>query len=229
MSETQARIGYGSTVEMADLATPTAFTYIAEVGAITPPSDSTAAEDATHMQSPNRTMEFIDGMTDPGEFSFEMNLVPGSASDLYLTAAKGKRKWIRQTFPSGQQLLFVGIRTGYSKTIPVATKMSATVTFKVSGSPTMTAIAAPTNLSAPTIPATAKVGAPLIVNPGIWAGALTVTYQWQADGVDIAGATGDTFVPLVGNVGDVITCEVTGTNSGFSTEVETAGTAAVIA
>src|SRR5688572_11553805 len=130
MADTQASLGYGITFEMADIATPTVFTYIAEVYDVTPPSDTTDQEDATHMQSPNKTREFIDGLTDPGEASFEMNYVPGSASDKALTAAKGRRKCCRITFPNGVQVLFRGSRASYEKSAPTDAKMTATVSFK---------------------------------------------------------------------------------------------------
>jgi hypothetical protein len=229
MSETQASIGYGSVVEMADVATPTVRTYIGEVKSITPPSDSTDTPDGTHMQSPNKTREFVEGLTDPGEFSFETNLVVGSASDRYLMVAKGKKKIVTQTFPSGHQLIFTGIRSGYEKAVPLDDVMTATVTMKVSGEPVLTEPTAPRNLVAPTIQGVAAVGSPLTVEPGVWAGAMDITYQWQADGSDIVGATGPSFVPAVGNVGAVITCELTGANDDFDTTVATAGTTAVVA
>ncbi len=229
MADTQAAIGYGSVVELADVATPTAYDYVGEVKSITPPSETTDTPDATHMQSPNKTREFIDGLTDPGEFSFDMNLVPGSASDRLLMAAKGKRKVVRQTFASGHQLIFFGVRSGYEKSVPLDDVMTATVTFKVSGDPTLTDVAAPRNIVLPAITGVAKVGAPLQADQGIWAGAMSVAFQWQADGVDIADATGSTFIPLVGNIGDVITVEVTGTNGSFELMVESVGTVAVVA
>ncbi|HTN60270.1 MAG TPA: phage tail tube protein [Devosia sp.] len=229
MADTKAGIGYGSVVELADAATPTAYAYVGEVKSITPPSETTDTVDASHMQSPNKTREFIDGMTDPGEFSFDMNLVPGSTSDRLLMAAKGKRKVVRQTFASGHQLIFIGIRSGYEKSVPLDDVMTATVTFKVSGEPTLTEAAAPRNIEAPVIVGVAKVGAPLTVDPGIWAGAMGVTFQWKADATDIVGATGTTFIPLAENIGDVITCEVTGTNDAFDLAAVSAATTAVIA
>jgi len=229
MPDTQARIGHGITMEMADIATPTVFTYLSEIFDVTPPSDTTDTPDATHMQSPNKTREFIDGLTDPGEASFEMNYVPGSASDLALTAAKGQRKWLRLTFPNGVQLLFIGIRQGYEKSAPTDDKMTASVTFKVSGEPVLTDPAAPRNITAPVITGTAKVGFPLVVDPGIWAGADVITYQWEADGTPVVGATGLSYVPVTGDLTKVITCVVNGANDDFDTDAETAATAAVIA
>lgn len=229
MADTQASLGYGITFEMADIATPTVFTYLAEIYDVTPPSDTTDQVDATHMQSPNRTREFVEGLTDPGEASFEMNYVPGSASDIALMAAKGKRKWCRITFPNGVQVLFNGSRQTYEKSAPTDDKMTASVSFKVSGEPILTEPTAPRNIVAPVISGTAKVGAPLTVDPGIWAGFTDIDYQWKADGANISGATGNSFVPVTGNIGDVITCELTASNDDFDTVVVTAGTSAVIA
>lgn len=229
MADTEASIGYGITFEMADVATPAAFTYLSEVYDVTPPSDTTDSVDATHMQSPNRTREFIEGLTDPGEASFEMNYVPGSPSDRALEAAKGKRKICRITFPNGCQLQFTGIRQSYEKAAPTDDKMTATVTFKVSGEPILTDPAAPRNISLPTISGTAKVGSPLTLDRGIWAGAENFEYQWQAANADIAGATGLSYVPVAGDIGDTITCVVTAYNDDFDTDAETVATAAVVA
>ncbi|MDX1219047.1 histidine kinase [Sinorhizobium medicae] len=229
MADTDASIGYGITFEMADILTPTVFTYLSEIFDVTPPSDETDQVDATHMQSPNRTREFIDGLTDPGEASFEMNYVPGSASDKALIAAKGKRKWCRITFPNGVQTLFTGSRQTYEKAAPTDDKMTATVTFKVSGDPVHTDPTAPRNISVPVISGTAKVGAPLVVDPGIWAGSMRIEYQWKAAGADIVGATGLSYVPVTGDIGETITCEVTAQNNDFETTVASAATAAVVA
>lgn len=229
MADTEASIGYGITFEMTDIATPTDFTYIQEIKDVTPPSEETDQADASHMQSPNRTREFIDGLTDPGEASFEMNYVPGSASDKALIAAKGKRKWCRLTFPNGVQTLFIGIRQTYEKSAPLDDVMTATVTFKVSGDPVHTDPTAPRNISAPVITGTPKVGAPLVVDPGIWAGAERLEFQWKAADADITGATGLSYVPVTGDIGDTITCEVTAQNDDFETTVASAATAAVVA
>lgn len=229
MADTDARIGHGGTFELAYATAPTVFTYIAETRDFTLPNESTGTEDATHMQSPNRVQEFIATLTDPGEVSFDMNLVPGSASDTFLLATRAKRMLWRYTFPSGHQFTGYGVRTGYEKSAPHAGRMSASVAFKVSGEPDLTATTSPRNLVTPAITGTAQVGVPLIADPGIWAGALDITYQWEADNVAISGATSTTYVPVAGDVGAVITCVVNGANDDYNTDAETAGTAAVIA
>lgn len=236
MPDTKAMIGYGSTFEMADLATPNDFFYVAEAYNLTPPSDTTDTVDATHMQSPNKTREFIDGLTDPGEASFEMNLVPGSTSDQKVQAAKGKRKWCRITFPNGVQLLFVGIRQGYERAAPTDDKMTATVTWKVSGEPILTDPTAPRAIVDPVLSGVALAGVPLTLDPGIWAGALEFGVQWEVDddgsGVtwsDIVGATGRAYVPQPADVGKLIRVKVTGENDTFTSEVISAPTGAVAA
>lgn len=227
--DTEASIGYGITCEMADWATPTVFAYLSELKDATPPSAETDQVEATHMQSPNRTREFVSGLTDSGEASFEMNYVPGSDSDKALIAAKGKRKWIRITFPNGVQILFIGSLQTYEKSAPLDDVMTATITFKVSGDPIQTDPTAPRNLAEPTVTGTAKVGVPLLLDPGIWAGAEGFTFQWKAGGSAVTGATGTSYVPVTGDIGDTITCEVTAANGSFTTMVASDPTAAVVA
>jgi len=229
MSDTEARIGYGTVLEIALASTPAVFTYIMETYSATPPSDTDDQVDASHFQSPNRYREYIPGLTDAGEASFEMNYVPGSETDRFLISIKGKRLIARITFPNGIQIIFMCSRGGYEKDVPNDDKMTATLTLKVSGEPVVTEPAAPINLIAPTIAGTPKVGIPLTVDGGAWAGAMTVTYQWKVDGAPKSGATGASYVPVAGDVGDKVTCAVTGANDDFSTVATTAETAAVAA
>jgi hypothetical protein len=139
---TDAAIGYGSTFELGDGAEPEeAFTEIAEVFDITPPNESTDTIDATHMKSPGANREFIFGLTDPGEVSFEMNFLPGSPSEQKILAARAARKRVggRINFPkvgaaARQRWEFGCLVLGYEPAMPNDDKMTATVTCKVSGS-----------------------------------------------------------------------------------------------
>lgn len=133
---TSAAIGYGSKFELGNGATPEVYAEIAEVFEITPPSESTDTIDASHMKSPGAMREFIQGLTDPGEASFEMNFVPGSVSETAILAARAARaaRGCRITFPNGANWSFSGLVTGYEPAVPNDDKMTATVTFKVSGS-----------------------------------------------------------------------------------------------
>src|SRR6185503_20859648 len=95
--------------------------------------------DVTHMQSPNRNREFISGLNDPGECSFDMNFIPGATSDdrifelMNLPTGSSRARNCRVSFPNGTTWSFSGELTGYEPTVPVDDKMTATDTFKVSG------------------------------------------------------------------------------------------------
>ena len=230
MAETDASIGYGSVFDISEDNGST-WTTLAEVFDITPPNDTVDEIDATHMQSPNRTREFIPGLIDPGEASFEMNFVPGSASDLKIASLKGAgtRVKCRITFPNSVSWTFSGWVSGYEPAVPTDDKMTATVTWRVTGSTVSTPAAAPTNSVLPAVSGIAQEGAILTAWEGVWTGSPTFTYSWEADGTPISGATGKTYTPVTGNIGDPITVVVTGTNAAGSASAESVATADVIA
>jgi hypothetical protein len=62
---------------------------------------------------------------------------------------------------------------------------------------------------------TAKVGQTLTLKPGTWPKTHKVTYQWLADGVNIAGATKTTFKLTNAQAGKRITIAVTGTRATY--------------
>lgn len=229
MADTEVSIGYGTVLEIALATAPNEFTYIREVYALTPPSDTDDSIEATHMQSPNKTREYIPGLTDSGEASAEMNYVPGSATDRFIQSIKGKKLINRVTFENGIQVIFRGNRQGYEKDIPVDDRKTATLTLRVSGDPIMTGVTAPRNIDLPLIEGVAKVGSPLTVDWGIWAGAEDLSYQWKVGGDVIANANTSSYVPVAADIGDTITVDVTGTNTLYSATVSSAATAVVIA
>ena len=141
MTATAAAIGHGTKFSMYATAAAAVFTDIAEVFDIKPPNEQTDTIDATHYQSPGRYREFIQGLTDPGECSIEMNLIPGSASETLILTAKsdGLLRQAKITFPGGETWTYGVLVTGYEPAIPDADKMTATVTMKVSGSVTRAA------------------------------------------------------------------------------------------
>lgn len=117
----------------------------------------------------------------------------------------------------------------------VGKAMSCTVTAVNSNVPAVATSAAtaavlgyPTFSVQPTITGTAQEGQTLTGHPGTHTGT-SATYRWLADGVAIGGATGLTRVLAAGEVGKVITFEVTAINAAGSTVATSAPTAAVIA
>lgn len=88
---------------------------------------------------------------------------------------------------------------------------------------------APANTLLPSIAGIAQEGQVLTVREGTWSGSPVFTYQWKLDGVNISGATGNTYTVVTGDVGKAITVAVTGTNSSGSATATSGGTADVIA
>lgn len=84
-------------------------------------------------------------------------------------------------------------------------------------------LAAPVNVTLPAIGGGPLVGQTVTVSNGIWTGtpAPTYTYQWQRGGVDIAGATSSSYTLVGADGGELITCEVTATNTQGSAVAET--------
>ena len=89
----------------------------------------------------------------------------------------------------------------------------------LSAPPAAVLMAPPVNSVAPVIASNADLNAPVegdtltISSDGTWSGSPTFTYQWRGDGVNIDGATANSWV-IAGHTGEVIDCVVTGTNAG---------------
>jgi predicted secreted protein len=132
---TDAAIGYGTTFEIEAPAGSGTYVTIAEITDLTPPDEKADVIDATNMQSPGGYKEKILGLTDPGQLSVTMNLVPGSLSEITLLAAKASRlaRNSKITYPNGSIWSFAILITGYQTKAPVQGKMEATVTGDVSG------------------------------------------------------------------------------------------------
>ena len=91
------------------------------------------------------------------------------------------------------------------------------------------AIAAPTNTVLPGITGTAQQGQTLTCSTGTWTGSPTsYSYQWKSAGSNV-GTNQNTYVPVIGDVGNTITCVVTATNAGGSTSATSPATGTVIA
>ena len=133
---TQASIGYGSKFELETAPGSGAYNAIAEIDNLTPPNEKADVLDATNFDSPDAYKEFIAGMVDPGELKFDMNFLPGSASEGYILAARAARVAYggKVTFPGGQVWTFKLLVLEYAPAVPADKKMTCQVSGKVSGS-----------------------------------------------------------------------------------------------
>lgn len=140
MPASGAMLGYGSTFKIATSGgSPLDLIDLGEVFNITPPSATVDSIDVTHMTSPNRRREFISGLTDGGECSFEMNFIPGSVGDnelneiLDLGVGVSRRRSCQIRYPNGVTHTFDAELTAYEPSVPTDDRMTASVTFKVTG------------------------------------------------------------------------------------------------
>lgn len=140
MPASGAMIGYGSSfwIGSTAVAATAVFTELAEITNITYPSANTDMVDVTHMQSPDGRREFVPGLIDPGECSFEMNFIPGSVADEVLnelldTAPATRARQCRIIAPNGASRQFLGLLMTYEPSAPTDDKMTASVSFRVSG------------------------------------------------------------------------------------------------
>lgn len=74
--------------------------------------------------------------------------------------------------------------------------------------------APPVNTAAPVISGTLAHGSTLTSTTGTWNPTGTYTYQWMSGANAIAGATNSTYVTQASDVGNMITCVVTASNTG---------------
>lgn len=204
-------------------------TEMGEVFEITPGGATTERIRATHMQSPGRRHEYIAGMIESGEATFQINWIPGSATDEAIRAllASGETKEHTIVFPNGITVAYDAQVTGFSKALPLDDRMTATVTVSITGDETWGAESAPTNTVLPAISGTLTVGQVLTAFPGEWTGAPTFTYQWKNEGANIVGATSKTYTLQSSDEGDNITVAVTGTNSAGNATATSAATDAI--
>lgn len=139
---TAARIGYGTEFWLEDDTSPTpVLTKLGEILSVSTPNSQVEEVEATHMESPNRRREYVAGLIDDGEGTFEMNYVPGSATDLLIqeALADGVTRGYRIVLPDGDtgwEIVGDCIVKGYERNIPIDDRMTATLTVRFSGSPT---------------------------------------------------------------------------------------------
>lgn len=143
---TEALIGLGVHVARGDGASPEVFTDIAEVIDVSPPSMTKDQVEATHTDSPDGFREYIPGLKDGGEFSLTMNFLPNNATQNNTSGGllndfineTSSRNW-RIQFPGSPftYWTFKATVIGYEPATPIDDRMTAVVTFKVAGAPTI--------------------------------------------------------------------------------------------
>ncbi len=136
---TEAQIGYGAELWI-DNASGT-LTEIAEVTGISLPNPETSEVEATHFKSPNRRREYIAGLIEDGEGTFEINYVPGSATASLIKEAQdsGETRDYKIVLPDGDGTWEVTgslIIRSFERSVPIDDRMTASLTVRFTGAST---------------------------------------------------------------------------------------------
>lgn len=137
---TAAKLGLGTLFKRGDGASPEVFTTIPEINSVTGPSGTTEQIDVSHMQSTAR--EYILGLPDFGEFTLEMNWLVNNAvqeglrSDFINRTTRNFKLEDHGVSPE-EVWTIVGLVTGFSLNFPADDRATASVTIKISGTPTI--------------------------------------------------------------------------------------------
>lgn len=134
---TLAKIGWGSEFWIGDAAT-NALVQIAEVTGISLPAAETSEVEATHFKSPNRRREYIAGMIEDGEGTFEINYNPSSASASLIQVAQnnGDTRAYKIVIPDGAGTWEVTgslIIRRFERNVPIDDRMTASLTVRFTG------------------------------------------------------------------------------------------------
>lgn len=131
--------GFGTQFKRGDGAGPEVFTALANITNISGPGLSRETIDVTTHGSPDQWMEFIGGLKDGGEVSLDVNYDPANHDSLIGDFDDDAPRNYQVVFPDDDSTTWSikAVMTGFEPEAPYDDKMTATLTFKVSGKPTI--------------------------------------------------------------------------------------------
>jgi predicted secreted protein len=130
---------FGTQLLRGDGAGPEVFVKVADVTSLTPPGLSRETLDVTSHDSTDGWMEFVGGLKDPGEVSADVNYQPTEHDSLVGDFEDIKPRNYKIVFPDGTSWTFGALLTGFEPDAPYDDKLAASLTWKVTGKPTITA------------------------------------------------------------------------------------------
>lgn len=131
--------GFGVQLQRGDGEETEQFTAIADVTSLNPPGMTRETIDVTSHDSADAWMEFLGGLKDPGEVSAEINYQPTEHDSLVADFEDAAPRNYKIVFPDsgGTTWTFAALLTGFEPEVPYDDKATASLTFKVTGKPTL--------------------------------------------------------------------------------------------
>jgi len=131
---------FGTQLQRGDGESPEVFASIANITTISGPEISRETIDVTAHNTANAYMEFRGGLKDGGEVSLELNYDPNEHDVLVDDFDDVEPRNYKIVFPVTPAVTwaFAAIMTEFSSEAPYDDKLSASITLKVSGKPTIT-------------------------------------------------------------------------------------------
>ncbi|MBU2685755.1 MAG: outer capsid protein Hoc [Gammaproteobacteria bacterium] len=116
------------------------FEEIAEISRVSGPNMSKATIDVTHLGSTGGYREFIGSFRDGGQVTLEMNFTLAGYSDIKGDFDDDDLRDYKIVLPNTEatEIEFTALVTDLGMEIPLADKISASCTFKISGQTTIT-------------------------------------------------------------------------------------------
>lgn len=131
---------FGTSFQIEDTVTPGTFTDVASVTNITAPALERETLDVTAHDSADGYMEFLGGLKNGGEVSIEVNYDPTAHDSLVAHMDSSDPLNYKIVWPNTLgEWTFTAVMTGFAPEAPYDDKLSAEITFQVSGKPTLTA------------------------------------------------------------------------------------------
>lgn len=135
---TSVGIGSGAQFWLANASA--VLTQLSEVISVSLPNSQVEDVEATHLASTRR--EFIAGLIDDGEGTFEFNYIPNSATDVLIRAAvaDGVTRAYKVVIKLADASLWAVtgncIVKGYERNIPIDDRLTSTMTIRFTGAST---------------------------------------------------------------------------------------------
>ena len=163
----------------------------------------------------------------PSSFAYQWRGCDASGSSCVDIAGAVDSTYVAQVGDVGQTLRVVVTATSPGGSTASATSQQTT--------PVTSAVGVPTNSVPPSISGTAQEGQTLTAAVGNWADATSFAYRWRAcdasgnNCVDIADATGSTYLLKASDIGGTVRVVVTATNASGSTSATSVQSGSVLA